>query len=159
MADTEPKKVVTSEDIEANATDARKPKRRRLRAAAPSIREQSEQAAAKADQPVQRSLIARIVRFPFLVIFWPFRMLYRYVIQPPFRYLNKFKFFRVIGYIFVPPYFRQSWRELRLVTWPNFRETYSLVIAVIIFSIIFGVIVALVDYGLDKLFRAVILDK
>ncbi len=57
----------------------------------------------------------------------------------------------------VPGYFRNSWRELRLVTWPSRRETWKLTLAVFTFAIIFGVLIAITDYGLDKLFRKVLL--
>ncbi len=57
----------------------------------------------------------------------------------------------------MPSYFRNSWRELRLVTWPSRRETWKLTAAVFMFAIIFGLIIAITDYGLDKLFRKVIL--
>ncbi len=66
------------------------------------------------------------------------------------RFLNKRRHF-------IPLYFRQSWRELRQVTWPGRKETWKLTLAVISFAIIFGVLVAIVDFGLDKLFRKVIL--
>ena len=73
------------------------------------------------------------------------------------RFLGKFKFFRFIGKIFWPTYFRESWKELRQVTWPTRRETWQLTLAVIIFSTIFGVIVAVVDYGLNKLFKQLLI--
>lgn len=56
-----------------------------------------------------------------------------------------------------PSYFVQAWRELRLVTWPNRKETTRLTIAVIIFAISFGTMIAIVDYGLDKVFRSLLL--
>lgn len=65
--------------------------------------------------------------------------------------------FKLIGLILFPPYFRSSWRELRGVTWPNFKETRQLTLAVMIFAIIFGILIAIVDWGLDKLFKQVIL--
>ena len=66
------------------------------------------------------------------------------------RFLNKRR------HIF-PSYFRNSWRELRLVTWPSRRETWKLTFAVISFAVVFGIIIAVTDYGLDKLFRKVLL--
>jgi preprotein translocase SecE subunit len=45
-----------------------------------------------------------------------------------------------------------------MVTWPSRKQTRDLTIAVILFSIAFGAIVALVDFGLDKLFKKVILN-
>lgn len=56
-----------------------------------------------------------------------------------------------------PKFMREAWHELRLVTWPNARETYRLTIAVFVFAVIFAAIVGVLDYGLDKLFREVII--
>lgn len=66
------------------------------------------------------------------------------------RFLNKRR--RVI-----PRYFRESFKELREVTWPNRKETFQLTVAVFVFAIIFGVIITITDYGLDKLFKKVLL--
>ncbi len=61
-----------------------------------------------------------------------------------------------IGRIIVPKYFRNSWRELKEVTWPNARQTTKLTFAVVVFATIFGALIAIVDYGLDKLFRTLL---
>lgn len=148
-----------AKDVQTDKEDGNKPveqppvtRKRRLKPApAISIREQSEKASAKAARPARRSIASTILGAPFRLIGWIFR--------PLFRYLNKFKFFRFIGYIFVPPYFRSAWHELKLVTWPNFRQTRDLTFAVIMFSIVFGALVALIDYGLDKIFRKVFLQQ
>lgn len=71
--------------------------------------------------------------------------------------LGKFKFFRVISRILWPYYFRNSWKELRQVTWPSGRQTRQLTTAVILFAIVFGLLVAALDFGLDKLFKEVLL--
>lgn len=73
------------------------------------------------------------------------------------RKANSIKPLRILGYIIVPPYFRNSWRELRQVTWPNMRESTRLTIAVILFAIIFGAIVTVLDIGLDKIFKEVLI--
>ena len=59
---------------------------------------------------------------------------------------------------FIPKYFRDSWADLKLVAWPGRKETWRLTFAVFVFAIVFGVIVAIVDKGLDTLFRDVILE-
>ena len=64
---------------------------------------------------------------------------------------------RIIGAILLPRYFRNSWKELRQVTWPNGRESRRLTIAVVLFATVFGLVIALVDYGLDKVFKQVLL--
>lgn len=58
-----------------------------------------------------------------------------------------------------PKFMREAGQEIRLVTWPNARETWRLTMAVFIFSVIFAAIVGVLDYGLDKLFREVIIKK
>lgn len=66
------------------------------------------------------------------------------------RFLNKRR--RVI-----PSYFRGAWEELRQVQWIGRRETAKLTMAVFVFAIFFGVLVTALDYGLDKIFKALIL--
>ena len=57
----------------------------------------------------------------------------------------------------VPKYFKQSWQELREVTWPDRSQTVKLTFAVLAFAAVFGIAIAIVDFGLDKLFREVLL--
>jgi preprotein translocase SecE subunit len=56
-----------------------------------------------------------------------------------------------------PRYFRNSWQELKLVTWPGWKQSRQLTYAVLIFAVVFGASIAIVDYGLDKLFRNILL--
>ena len=56
-----------------------------------------------------------------------------------------------------PQYFVGAWHELKLVTWPNRKETTKLTIAVVLFAVVFGLMIAIVDYGLDKIFRSLLL--
>lgn len=80
------------------------------------------------------------------------RLLAQLHIWKPFKIAGRF-----IGRLLLPPYIRNSFKELRMVTWPNRRQTLQLTSAVIIFSVVFGIVVALFDFGLDKLFKQVIL--
>jgi preprotein translocase SecE subunit len=57
----------------------------------------------------------------------------------------------------VPSYFKKSWQELRQVTWPGRKETWRLVFAVFMFALVMGIVIAILDYGLEKLLREVIL--
>jgi preprotein translocase subunit SecE len=57
----------------------------------------------------------------------------------------------------LPKPLRNAWAEVRQVTWPGRKETVRLTIAVLIFSIIFGAFIAVLDLALDKLFKEVIL--
>lgn len=67
------------------------------------------------------------------------------------------KILHVIGLILVPRMFRNAWRELLGVTWPTKRETWQLTIAVFVFAIIFGILIAITDFGLDKIFHKLLL--
>ena len=81
-----------------------------------------------------------------------FSMLFRH---QPFKFIAKVGHW--IGLVIIPPYLRNSWKELRLVTWPNWKQSRQLTFAVLIFAVVFGAAVATVDYGLDKLFRQILL--
>ena len=131
--------------------DTPKPKRRLVRKAE-TVREKTEKASV-----VKPKKEKGIVRLSLGYIGLPFRWIGRLIAKLG-RFLGKYKVFRVIGRILWPTYFRNSWKELRQVTWPTRRETWQLTLAVIIFSVIFGVLVAIVDYGLDKLFKQLIIE-
>ena len=74
-----------------------------------------------------------------------------------------------IGFIFrplrwlarhiIPSYFRRSVGELKQVTWPDRKQSRQLTLAVVMFATVFGVVVALLDYGLDKVFKKVFLHE
>jgi preprotein translocase SecE subunit len=70
--------------------------------------------------------------------------------------LGRFKVMRIIGRILLPRYFRNSWKELRGVTWPTMKQARQLTLAVMVFAIVFGLVIAVLDFGLDKLFKEVL---
>lgn len=78
------------------------------------------------------------------------------LIWKPFKSLGRFRVVRLLGRILLPRYFRNSWKELRQVDWPSRRQSWRLTYAVVVFSLLFGFIVAGVDFGLDKLFKELI---
>ncbi len=123
--------------------------KRRIRPAEETIREKTVKSAENATKPTRGGKVWRVTTSPFR---WIGRGLAK-----AFHPLGRFKVFRVIGFILVPPYFRNSWKELRQVTWLSGRESRRLTFAVIVFALIFGLLVALVDYGLDKVFKQVLL--
>lgn len=56
-----------------------------------------------------------------------------------------------------PKYFADSAQELRFVTWPGRKETWKLVFAVFVFALTLGIFIAVLDYGITKAFRNIIL--
>jgi preprotein translocase SecE subunit len=109
-----------------------------------------------------------LTRVFFRGFFWPIRTIGRGLAwishRPPLqqighaiRWFFRLRIMRFLGRILGLGYLRGSWQELRGVTWPTWRESRRLTSAVIIFSVIFGVLIALVDFGLDKLFKQLLL--
>lgn len=141
-----------SKGVENSTSTEGTPVKRRLRSTSETMRERSEKL--QNQEPKSNHPVARGFRSFWRGFTWPLRALGRLLARLG-RFLGKYKFFRVIGYIFVPPYIRGSWRELKLVTWPNFVQSWRLTYAVLIFSVIFGVVVAILDFGLDKVFKEI----
>lgn len=122
---------------------AERPKRR-LRAPSETVREKAVKHQLRADAPQKPSLFGALIN-GFL--------LFPRKIGRGIAGLQRFRVFRWVGYVVAPVYIRNSWRELKQVTWPNFKTTLGLVKAVILFSVVFGLLIAGVDYGLDKIFK------
>lgn len=132
---TKKRKLVTVRERTETANNA-KPKSRKARATAGVI--------SKLFRAIGR-FIARIAR--------PFRFLLRPFKTRPMRFVG-----RILRKIFLVDYFKDAWGELKLVTWPGRKETRQLTFAVFIFAFVFGLIITIVDYGLDKIFKKVILQ-
>lgn len=126
--------------------------KRRMVKKAETVREKTEKAGLpKSDKS------NGVLRMTLGYIVWPFRWIGRRLAKFG-RFLGKFKVFRFVGKILWPTYFRESWKELRQVTWPSRTDTWKLTLAVILFAVVFGVLVSIVDFGLDKVFRKLILE-
>jgi preprotein translocase SecE subunit len=135
----------------ANSEPTVKRQKRRLKAPTETVRERQTSAQTKATKP------AGPIRRTFRLLGWPFRKIaawriWQSMAWKPFRFIGKW-----LGLILLPPYVRNSFQELKLVTWPNFRQTLRLTFAVLAFSVVFGAFIAAIDYGLDKLFKEVLL--
>ncbi|HEX5395112.1 MAG TPA: preprotein translocase subunit SecE [Candidatus Saccharimonadales bacterium] len=123
----------------------------RIRKAAPTVREKIE--SGSTEQPKAKSK----VKTGFSSIFWPFKLMWR-VLARIFRPLSPVG--RLLKKVFrwmVPRYFINAWKELKLVTWPNRSETWKLTSAVFVFALVFGILVTVVDLGLDQIFKRFIL--
>lgn len=132
------------------AEEGNRPKRR-LRASTETVRERTEKLQQRAEAPKSKGRVGIF----FSGFLWPLRALGRLLARIG-RFLGKYRVFRWIGYVLLPPYVRNSWRELRQVNWPDRRKTFQLTYAVIVFSVAFGLIVAGVDFVLDRIFKEII---
>jgi preprotein translocase SecE subunit len=88
---------------------------------------------------------AKVLR-PFAFLLKPFK-------TRPARFVG-----RILAAIVFFKFFRASWNEVRQVEWPDLRTTLRLTMAVFVFSILFGTLIAITDFGLDKVFRKVFID-
>lgn len=109
----------------------------------------------KKDKVIKKSFFGRIFstigRF-IKKILSPFKFLLKPFQLRPVKFIGRW-----LAKLLLINYFISSWKELKLVTWPNRKQTVQLTFAVFIFSIVFGIMIAIVDYGLDKLFKQVLL--
>ena len=118
-----------------------------------SFRERAIKATEESDKPKQGSRVGRVFA---AIIGRPLRSIGQAVAKVPIPKPLR-TVFRLIGKVIFPAYFRNSWRELKEVTWPSFKESIRLTWAVLLFAIIFGTAVAIVDYGLDGIFKKILL--
>lgn len=119
-----------------------------------SVRERNEKLSAKAEAKAAkvpkrrvRKAAAKVTKplsKPARILTWPFR-------TRPIRFIG-----RTLGRIFWPKYFRNAYKELRLVEWPSRRNTIKLTFAVLIFALVFGLAAAGTDFVLDKIIRRII---
>jgi len=117
-------------------------KKPRVRKTAPSLREMAQDAQAKQQKVTDASPRRRPTFFV------------------PLKNIRGFKgagkVLGVFGWL-MPKYFTNAWREVRQVTWPTRKETWRLTLAVFVFAVVFGALVAGVDKGLDVLFKKLVL--
>ena len=72
---------------------------------------------------------------------------------------EKKPFFLVAPFVYLWRYLRDSWQELRQVRWPNRKTTWKMVLAVIIYSALFMVIISLLDLFFSWLFGLILGNK
>jgi preprotein translocase SecE subunit len=134
---------------DAKKSKIRKPRVRKV----PTLREQTELARSKAETEKKsgkmRSFFSRIGLFLRKT---------RITRNPITKFIARIGRFvlKILRWL-TPNYFINSWREVRLVTWPTRKETWRLTLAVFIFAAIFGAMVSGVDKVLDIIFKKVIL--
>jgi len=116
-----------------------------------SMRESAAKSRANADKPKRVRKAAAIAKKPVDSVGAALKKEY-HLIQPK----NGGNFFTKSRKV-TPGYFRSAWSELRQVSWPGRKETWKLVFAVFMFAIVIGTVIAVLDYGLEKLLREVIL--
>ena len=72
---------------------------------------------------------------------------------------EKKPFILIRPFVYLFRYIRDSWMELRQVRWPNRKTTWKMVLAVIIYSALFMVIISLLDLFFSWLFGLILGNK
>jgi preprotein translocase SecE subunit len=120
---------------------------------APTIREQAEVARAKAESGKEPGRIGKLKSKSGSAL-----KKTRITHNPITKILAKTgRFLLKVLRFLIPNYFINSWREVKLVTWPTRSETWRLTSAVFIFAVVFGAMVSGVDKVLDLIFKKLIL--
>lgn len=118
-----------------------------------TVRQRAEKESAKRTRPTKRSKLASKIHKPLSTLKRVGSKEYHPIKAPDkkgFRYLNK-----KIPYI--PKFIKNSWEELKKVTWPTFGVAMKLTFAVIVFSAVFAVFVQILDFIFNKLVKEIIL--
>ena len=69
---------------------------------------------------------------------------------------DKKPFILIRPFVYLGRYLRDSWHELRQVRWPNRKTTWKMVLAVIVYTIIFVVFISLLDLFFSWLFNLIL---
>lgn len=121
-----------------------------------TFRERAMKSAADSDKPSKRRRLSRAIAWPLVKIFAAGASIFGTIgsIQP-FR--TVFRVVKIVGRVLVPRFLRNSWKELRQVKWPSWKQSRDLTFAVLLFAVVFGLYVSVLDYGLNKVFKFLLL--
>ncbi len=72
---------------------------------------------------------------------------------------EKKPFILVRPFVYLWRYLKGSWMELRQVRWPNRKATWKMVIAVLVYTILFVVLIMLLDMFFGWLFNLILGNK
>ena len=69
---------------------------------------------------------------------------------------GKKPFILVRPFVYLGRYLRDSWRELRQVRWPNRKATWKMVVAVLVYTALFMLLIFLLDMFFTWLFNLIL---
>ena len=128
--------------------DAKKPRVRKAETVKEKVAKQSTKKPTTTSKPKKSARVMKVTKKatkPFGLLAWPLKL-------RPVKFV-----FRTLGRILFPKYFRNSFKELKEVTWPARRESWKLTFAVLIFAIGFGAFITITDIIFDKVIRRIVL--
>ncbi len=68
---------------------------------------------------------------------------------------DKKPFILIRPFVYLGRYLKDSWRELRQVRWPNRKTTWKMVIAVLIYTVLFVIFISVLDIFFTWLFNLI----
>lgn len=153
MAKPTKAKASNKKPAETTKQSTRKPRVRKVE----TVRERNQKAMAKVEARASKpeGKLKRFVKKTAGAIYRPLRKPLR-VLTAPFRTRPVRFVGRILGKILWPTYFRNSYREVKQVTWPSRKDTWKLTLAVLIFAVVFGLAAAGTDFVLDKIIRRIV---
>ena len=137
----------------ANEEPVAKAKKPRIRKEPETVREKAQKETAKKATPKKFHKVKTTIKKPFNKAAQIGAKEYHPIKVPDkkgLRHLNK----RVR---FVPKFVRESWAELKLVTWPSKSEALQKTLAVFMFAIFFTILVQILDLIFSKVIKEIIL--
>lgn len=69
---------------------------------------------------------------------------------------EKKPFILIRPFVYLIRYIREAWHELRQVRWPNRKATWKMVLAVIVYTAIFVIVISLLDLFFSWLFGLIL---
>ena len=69
---------------------------------------------------------------------------------------GKKPFILIRPFVYLGRYLRDSWRELRQVRWPNAKATWKMVLAVLVYTALFMLLIFLLDMFFTWLFNIIL---
>ena len=69
---------------------------------------------------------------------------------------EKKPFIMIRPFVYLGRYLRDSWQELRQVRWPNRKATWKMVAAVLIYTVLFVVLITLLDMFFSWFFNLIL---
>ena len=100
----------------------------------------------------------------FQLVFWPIGALFQWLSQPLHVHESTGDATTWTGAwtknrSMMPAYMRNSFFEIRMVTWPSFIQAMLLTLSVIIFAVFLSSLIAVIDWLLTQIFEEIILNK
>lgn len=135
----------------ANEEPAKKLPRKRK--SAETVRERADKISAKKSKSTKTSKLKGKIHRPLSVISNVAKKEYHPVPVPD----NKAGKVLKKRVRFIPKFIRESWAELKFVTWPTKKEAARLTFAVIVFAVVFAIFVQALDYIFNILMKEILL--